>query len=96
MGSTNLGVLGNCRRCSVPTWPTTTGANQERHGGWRLCAAPGPRWSEWGEPIWPNKSLAELLKLGFRDQLIDSPEHDVVQTLEDGMQRGAGAGATLP
>jgi hypothetical protein len=31
--------------------------------------------------MWPEKSLSELLKLAFRDRIIDSAEHPVVKRL---------------
>jgi hypothetical protein len=33
------------------------------------------------EPVWPEASFQELVKLGFRDRLIDSPIHPVVKRL---------------
>lgn len=33
------------------------------------------------EPVWPGKPLPELLKLGFKDRIIDSPDHPVIKRL---------------
>jgi hypothetical protein len=33
------------------------------------------------EPVWPDKSLAELLALGFKDYIIDSVDHPVIGRL---------------
>ena len=33
------------------------------------------------EPIWPTATLKELLKIGFRDRLVDSLEHPVIKRL---------------
>jgi hypothetical protein len=33
------------------------------------------------EPNWPDKSLQELIKLGFRHRLIDTPDHPVIRKL---------------
>jgi len=34
-----------------------------------------------GEPQWPDKTLQELIKLAFKDQLIDTLEHEVIREL---------------
>jgi hypothetical protein len=34
-----------------------------------------------GEPAWPDKSFRDLLKLAFKDHLIDSPHHEVLREL---------------
>jgi hypothetical protein len=33
------------------------------------------------EPIWPTATLRELLKIGFRDRLVDSLDHPVIKRL---------------
>jgi hypothetical protein len=33
------------------------------------------------EPVWPIAPLGELLKIAFRDRIIDSPDHPVVKRL---------------
>jgi hypothetical protein len=33
------------------------------------------------EPIWPTATLKELLKIGFRDRLVDSLDHPVIKRL---------------
>jgi len=35
-----------------------------------------------GEPNWPDLPLTELLKLAFRDRVIDTPDHAVVRRLQ--------------
>ena len=35
-----------------------------------------------GEPEWPALEFKELLKLGFKDRLINSPDHPVVRRLQ--------------
>lgn len=34
-----------------------------------------------GEPAWPDKPFKELIKLAFKDRLIDTPHHDVIREL---------------
>lgn len=34
-----------------------------------------------GEPVWPNKTFKELLKLAFKERFIDTPHHDVIREL---------------
>ena len=34
------------------------------------------------DPVWPNKTLRDLLELAFRKNLIDSPDHLVVRRLQ--------------
>jgi hypothetical protein len=34
-----------------------------------------------GEPVWPNLSYQELIRLAFRDHLIDSLDHPVIKRL---------------
>jgi hypothetical protein len=41
------------------------------------------------EPVWPEQPFSELLKLGFGDRIIDSPDHPVLKEL-----RGAKAAAS--
>lgn len=36
---------------------------------------------ELSEPAWPNKTFAELLKLGFKDRIIDTADHPIVRRL---------------
>ena len=33
------------------------------------------------DPIWPDKSLQELLELAFKDRVIDNMDHPVVRRL---------------
>jgi hypothetical protein len=35
-----------------------------------------------GEPQWPDKSMRDLLEIGFRHYLIDRPDHPVIRELE--------------
>jgi hypothetical protein len=37
--------------------------------------------AEFGEPEWPDLSFWELIKIAFRDHLIDSLDHPVVKRL---------------
>jgi hypothetical protein len=37
--------------------------------------------SEWPEPKWPDLSLHEILRVGFRDRLIDRADHVLLQEL---------------
>jgi hypothetical protein len=46
-------------------------------GAYRIYQAEG----QLSEPLWPEKTLPELLKLGFKDRIIDSAEHPVVKRL---------------
>jgi hypothetical protein len=34
------------------------------------------------EPVWPDKTLTELVRLGFKDKIIMSPAHPVYQSLK--------------
>jgi hypothetical protein len=47
------------------------------HGAYRIFEAQG----DLPEPIWPDKTMAELLDLAFRDRVIDSEDHLVVKRL---------------
>jgi hypothetical protein len=33
------------------------------------------------DPVWPTESLKDLLKIGFRDRLIDTVDHPVLKRL---------------
>jgi hypothetical protein len=46
-------------------------------GAYRIYEAEG----QLSEPVWPDKTLPELLKLAFRDRIIDSADHPVVKRL---------------
>jgi hypothetical protein len=34
-----------------------------------------------GEPVWPDKTLAELLKIAFQDHVVDNKDHHVIREL---------------
>jgi hypothetical protein len=34
------------------------------------------------EPSWPEFSFQEILKIAFRDRLVDRPDHPLVQRLQ--------------
>jgi hypothetical protein len=36
---------------------------------------------DWPEPVWPDQPFKELLKLGFKDKVIDSIDHPVIREL---------------
>jgi|SRR5208337_1992433 len=46
-------------------------------GGYRIYKAEG----QLSEPVWPNKSLNEMLEIAFRDRIVDSENHPVVRRL---------------
>ena len=46
-------------------------------GGYRIFTAEG----QLSEPVWPEKTLPELLKLGFKDRIINSEDHPVIRRL---------------
>ena len=46
-------------------------------GAYRIYEAEG----QLSEPIWPEKTLPELLKLAFKDRIIDSADHPVIRRL---------------
>jgi hypothetical protein len=46
-------------------------------GAYRIYEAEG----QLSAPVWPDKTLTELLKLAFKDRIIDSAEHPVVKRL---------------
>lgn len=46
-------------------------------GAYRIYQAEG----QLSDPVWPGKPLPELLKLGFKDRIIDSADHPVVRRL---------------
>ena len=33
------------------------------------------------EPVWPTESFEEIVKIAFRDKLIDRPDHPVIKRL---------------
>ena len=37
------------------------------------------------DPVWPEQSFEEILRIAFRDRFIDSPEHPVVKRLRGGL-----------
>jgi hypothetical protein len=46
-------------------------------GAYRIRRAEG----ELPDPVWPSYSLNDLLKIGFKDRIIDYSEHPVVRRL---------------
>jgi len=46
-------------------------------GGYRIYEAQG----ELSEPVWPDKTLQQLLEMAFRDRVIDSENHPVIRKL---------------
>jgi hypothetical protein len=46
-------------------------------GSYRIYQAEG----QLSEPVWPGKSLAELLAIGFKDRIVDSIDHPVIRRL---------------
>jgi len=46
-------------------------------GGYRIYQAEG----DLSEPEWPDKPLAEILQIAFRDRIVDSENHPVVRRL---------------
>lgn len=50
--------------------------NKEANG-FDIFVAPGLK----EEPVWPDLSFSELLKLGFQGRLIDTPDHLVIRKL---------------
>jgi hypothetical protein len=37
--------------------------------------------ADYGQPEWPNLTFMEILKIAFKNRLIDSPDHAVIQQL---------------
>jgi len=37
--------------------------------------------AEYGEPVWPDLSFMQILKIAFKNRVIDSAEHPVIQSL---------------
>ena len=37
--------------------------------------------ADYGEPEWPNMTFMEILKIAFKNRLIDSSDHAVIQQL---------------
>jgi hypothetical protein len=46
-------------------------------GYYKMAVAEG----DLGEPAWPDLTLGELVKLAYKERMIDSLEHDVVRKL---------------
>lgn len=46
-------------------------------GGYRIYQAEG----ELSAPVWPDKPLQEILKIAFRDRIVDGENHPVVRRL---------------
>jgi hypothetical protein len=46
-------------------------------GAYRIHVAEG----KLAEPVWPNRSLEELLTLGFKDRIVDTIDHPVIRQL---------------
>jgi hypothetical protein len=47
-------------------------------GAYEIFEASG----ELSEPVWPEYSFQEILKVAFRDRLVDRPDHPLVQRLQ--------------
>ena len=37
------------------------------------------------DPTWPELSFDEIIRIAFRDRLIDSPDHPVIKRLRGGL-----------
>jgi hypothetical protein len=46
-------------------------------GAYRIFKAEG----QLSGPVWPEKTLPDLLKLGFKDRIVDSEDHPVIRRL---------------
>jgi hypothetical protein len=46
-------------------------------GGFRVYQAEGSL----SEPVWPKKSLTEIMEIAFRDRIVDSENHPVIRRL---------------
>src|SRR5271167_4757678 len=46
-------------------------------GGYRIYKAEG----QLSDPVWPDKTLNEILEIAFRDRIVDSENHPVVRRL---------------
>jgi hypothetical protein len=46
-------------------------------GAYEICEARG----ELSEPVWPDFPFPEILKVAFRDRLVDRADHPLVQQL---------------
>ena len=74
------GTHGPRRRARRASWRKSSWvrlAADMSLGAYRIYEAEG----QLSAPVWPDKSLPELLKLGFKDRIIDSAEHPVVKRL---------------
>jgi hypothetical protein len=60
---------------AVKSWVRMVSDMQLR--AYRIFKAEG----QLSDPIWPEKSLSELLELAFKDRVIDSPDHPLVRRL---------------
>jgi hypothetical protein len=47
-------------------------------GAYEIFEASG----ELPEPVWPDHSFQEILKIAFRDRIVDRPDHPLVQRLQ--------------
>jgi hypothetical protein len=47
-------------------------------GGYEILKALG----DLGDPTWPDRSLRELIEIGFKGRVIDRPDHDVIRELQ--------------
>ena len=45
------------------------------------------------DPVWPQLTMTELLKLAFKDFYIDSPSHPILQQLRGRGRRGKPCGS---
>jgi hypothetical protein len=36
---------------------------------------------DFGDPVWPDETLRDLIALAFKDRFIDTPHHDVIREL---------------
>jgi len=46
-------------------------------GAYRIYRAEG----ELSDPVWPDRTLSELLEIAFRDRIISTEDHPVIRRL---------------
>jgi hypothetical protein len=61
---------------AMKTWVRVTSSMSL--GAYEIFEASG----ELPEPVWPDLSLEEILKIAFRERIVDRPDHPLVQRLQ--------------
>ena len=77
----NQSALTIALTVATKSWTRVT-AN--KHLGAYDCVV-APAGPSWGEPLWPNLTFQEILRIAFKDKIIESLDHPVLKRLRGEM-----------